>query len=559
MKQIFVLVILLGLFFPGTIYAASESIQSFDSKIILSEDGNMNLTEAISYDFSTNSRHGIIRIIPIYSDAGEGLTRRLRINVLAVSRDNQSENYTLSDNGSNVTIKIGKADQTITGVHQYKISYQIGNSIANFDDHDELYWNATGNDWQVPIESASAEVTTNFGAVTTQVKCFSGLEGEKGDDCSSNNAQSSASFKSGGLPVGGGLTIVSGFPAKTFPLSVYSSNAPYSTQSQPIEIPAWVGWVTLLGVATYYLLLPIGLISWYFRTHHKSRLGKVSVNFDLPKVNNSNLSPAETGGVDNSLVEQNDVVATIFDLAIRKFLKIEEIQSKNILGVKTKKYSFIKLKKDPSELLEHELIIYDRLFQDGDSCLMDDLNDDFYLTFDKFTKSVFTKLVDRGLYKKNPTGQQASLRVLAIPLLLFGFNIPLSATLLWLSFKLNGRTPLGDETDWKVDGLKIFLKNMKREYKWQADNLITVEKYIPYAIAVGLIDQFMDQLKILYPNYHPSWYSGNAAFYTIYPALHSSMRSNFPTESPQSLRSGSSGFSGGSSGGGGGGGGGGSW
>lgn len=137
-------------------------------------------------------------------------------------------------------------------------------------------------------------------------------------------------------------------------------------------------------------------------------------------------------------------------------------------------------------------------------------------------------------------------------------NLILGPVFIWLSRKLNGRTQLGDELDFKTDGLKLFLKNMSRNYKWQAQNIYIVEKMIPYAMALGFIDKYMEQVKILKPDYRPTWYSGSGSssnFYNVYPYFSSTMNSNVTTTAPSS----SSGFSGGSSGGGGGGGGGGSW
>lgn len=97
---------------------------------------------------------------------------------------------------------------------------------------------------------------------------------------------------------------------------------------------------------------------------------------------------------------------------------------------------------------------------------------------------------------------------------------------------------------------------MSREYSWQAKNFYFVEKMIPYAMALGFINEYMEQLKILKPDYKPTWYSGAGNFYSVYPVFATSMSSNITTSAPSS----SSGFSGGgSSGGGGGGGGGGSW
>jgi len=150
----------------------------------------------------------------------------------------------------------------------------------------------------------------------------------------------------------------------------------------------------------------------------------------------------------------------------------------------------------------------------------------------------------------------------AIPLAIFiilsgiTFNWLILFVLLSIRTKLTSRTPEGDHVSWKIDGLKLFLKNMKREYQWQADQVYVVEQMIPYAIALGYIDKFMEQLKVLNPNYQPTFYRGTNSFYLMYPAFNSSFSHAVNYTAPAS----SSGFSsGGFSGGGGGGGGGGSW
>src|SRR5690606_5653051 len=106
-------------------------------------------------------------------------------------------------------------------------------------------------------------------------------------------------------------------------------------------------------------------------------------------------------------------------------------------------------------------------------------------------------------------------------------NLILGPLLIYLSTKLNGRTKRGDRMDWQVEGLKIFLKNMKRHYNFQAEKAITVEKYIPYAMAFGFIDQFMQELKDMYPDYKPTFYHGHTNFYAMNAAFTSSMSSTF--------------------------------
>jgi len=41
----------------------------------------------------------------------------------------------------------------------YVITYRVENAILYLKDHDELYWNVTGNYWKAPILEASADVS----------------------------------------------------------------------------------------------------------------------------------------------------------------------------------------------------------------------------------------------------------------------------------------------------------------------------------------------------------------------------------------------------------------
>jgi len=224
---------------------------------------------------------------------------------------------------------------------------------------------------------------------------------------------------------------------------------------------------------------------------------------------------------------------------------MEEVDKKEkILGMigntkKDQKISRLKAKND--DLNEYEKTFMDNLFGGLDSVMVSDLKLGFYDTFSQMGTDVFSALVKKGYYSKNPKNQKAMLLFLGVMSMVFILNIPLGLTLLFLSLKLNGRTPTGDEIDFKIDGLKLFLKSMDRNYQWQAEQLYIVEQMIPYAIALGYIDKFMEQLKIIKPDYNPSWYAGYSGnFYLGYAALYSSMNSSVITTAPSS----SSGFGG---------------
>lgn len=534
------LVLFLVLISPKAVFA-QEKINTFDVNITAHEDGSMTVKESIEYDFGQENRHGIFRTIPLVSKVGD-LYRVIEVDFQTVKRDGDQENYQVVERSKETEVKIGDPDKTITGPHNYIIIYKVKNGIgSNYADHDEIYWNITGNNWQIPIEKVSYQIQTDFGIAPLESVCYTGPVSSKLKDCA---VKENLITSTTAIDAYQGMTAVTKFPVNTFPKSVLQKSEPVFDPDFLMLLKIYIP--VVLGLN---LLVAPYLVFWYLRKRSKQRFGKPAVNFDIPK----NISPAEAGIIDNAKLEKNDVVASIFNLAIKKYLKIEEVKEKRSLMPDKTDYKLVKIKNNEG-LDEFEKTLMQKLFESSESVKLEDLKTDFYLTFSKLEKEAFESLVVKKLYTKNPKTQMTLLLVLGIITLVLG-NIILGPVLIFLSRKLNGRTPEGDKVDFAVDGLKIFLKAMTRYHKFQTKNLIAVEKYIPYAIALGLQDEFMEQLKIINPDYKPTWYSGGHGFYYTYPAMYSSFGSGVTTSAPSS----SSGFSGGSSGGGGGGGGGGSW
>lgn len=553
MRRILALLLFGLIFFSFSSAAYAEKITSFDVDVVAHEDGKMDVTENIVYDFETLDRHGIYRDIPLYSKVGD-LYRIIEIDNVKVERDGKKEDFEKSKTNEQISFKIGDADKTITGAHTYKISYTVGNAIgSNFPEHDEIYWNSTGNGWTVPIEKASINISTANGVKPNSIACFTRSGDFNAQFCNNVPGTSGPVVTTNTMYPGEGLTVVYVYPKGTFPPSILSKEPP-KTYGQMF------GEFLLRHIKLIYfifnIVIPVALIIWYQKKKNKKRFGKPNVNFELPKDTlGERISPAIAGTIDNAKLERDDVIATIFDLAIRKYIKLEEEKTKKSLRPDSKEQKIIKLKEDDGKLNEFEKTLFDRLFESGDSVNASELRKDFYKTYQDMEKEAFRDLVQKKYFVKNPKAQRALLSILGLVVLFMG-NIPLSATLFFLSYKLIGRTELGDEVDHKIDGLKLFLKSMDRNYKWQAEKFYTVEQMIPYAMAFGFIDKFMEQLKIIKPDYDPSWYSGyHGSFYASYAAFYSSVNSNVTTSAPSS----SSGSSGGFSGGGGGGGGGGSW
>ncbi len=552
-KKLFFLIIFIFSFFSfkGNVFA--EKINSYDVDIVAHKDGKMDVTENINYDFEDLDRHGIFRNIPLYSKVGD-LYRIIKIENVKVERDGKKEKFENSSTPEQISFKIGDGDKTITGAHDYKISYTVENAIgSNFPEHDEIYWNATGNAWKVPIEKASISINTDFGVKPKSVACYSRNANLNAQFCNSTPDVWNPIKTTNTMYQGDGLTVVYVYPKGTFPPTTL-------VRQLPKKFGEKFGNFILKHITFIYLFInifiPALLFLWYHKNKNKKRFGRPTVNFEIPKDDNGErIAPALAGTIDNAKLEREDVTATIFDLAIRKYIKLEEEETKRKLLPDSKEQKIIKLKEDDGKLNNFELKLFNRLFKSGDEVKTSDLRKDFYKTYQDMEDEAFRQLVEKKYFVRNPKTRRGLLIFAGVATLFFG-NIFLSGMLFFLSYKLIGRTAAGDEIDYKIDGLKLFLKSMDRNYKWQADKFYTVEAMIPYAMSLGYIDKFMEQLKIIKPDYNPTWYSGyHGSFYASYGAFYSSVSSNVTTSAPSS----SSGSSGGFSGGGGGGGGGGSW
>ncbi len=527
---------------------AQEAINSFHVDMTAEKNGDLKVSEKIEYTFGSEYRHGIFRFIPLVSRVGD-LYRVIDVKFTGVLRDGEKEKYKVNSSGDQIEIKIGDSDRTITGPHIYEIDYTVKNGIgSNYEDHDEIYWNVTGNGWSVPISNASILLKDDFNVPIQRAVCYTGLSGSTESNCQITIKGQQVTSSVSSLESNEGLTIVAGFPVGTFPKSTLQKSMPMDP-----DLKIFLIFYALLFIILNFIIAPY-LLYWYMRKRNKKRFGPPVVNFDLPEAQDgTRISPSEAGTIDNTLLEKEDIVATIFDLAIRKYIKIEGTIKKTTLGLREKQDFILTRLKKTGDLNLFETQLLDSLFGDKNSTTLKEAKLT-YTTFSDLETKNFMMLIQRNLFIKNPKSQKALSRVFGL-ITLFSGAFVLGGVLLYLSTKLNGRTQEGDEMDWKLDGLKIFLKATKRYDVWQTKNFIFLEKMIPYAMALGVIDQYMKGLKILKPNYSPSWYTGRGTFYAMYPLFNSTASSNVTTTAPSS----SSGFSGGSSGGGGGGGGGGSW
>lgn len=617
---------------PAAAQSGFERIDSFDSTIVINKDGSADVTEVIAYNFGSTSRHGIERFIPTVFDwtgeapkgslPGARFDRVTPLENISVSAspgtpDDVDTSYEQIGGVENTKIRIGDPDTTITGQHTYTIRYRLEGVLNGFADHDELYLNITGNGWSVPIGSTTATVSAP-GAIS-RVTCFAGPVKSVLPCDSSTSTESAtagqATFSQGALGSGDGLTVVVGLPkgvvtdpAKTRILrerwsigSAFRLNGATGAASGGMLV-AGLGLVGLLGwrngrdrryagsvvdAAFGNATGEDGPVPLFDKTVH-------TVEFVPPE----GIRPGHMGTLWDEQANHLDVSAMIVDLAVRGWLRIDEIapQSDGFLGFGGDggDFQLVQLRDqttDPqaSELWEAERSLLASLFATGSTVQLSDLKTKFADKLSIIEGHLYDDAVAAGWFPARPDKIRSRWHGRGFVLLLLGIGltvvvakfthfglvalpVPLLGLVLLGSAKyFPRRTAKGSALLGRVRGFKELFDAGEGERQRFAEAHHLFAQYLPYAIVFGCTDKWAEVFAGL--GLTPQemglgvWYTSPYGYDPIHFGY---AMGSFTTHSTGSLAaaapsssggasSGGSGFSGGFSGGGFGGGGGGSW
>jgi len=177
----------------------AERILSFESGIVVSFDGSMIVAETIRVQAEGAAiRRGIFRDLPTRYEDQLGNRIVVGFEVLSVSRDGRTEPWYTERRFNGVRVYAGDAEIFFTpGEYSYTIRYRTTRQLGFFEDHDELYWNVTGNGWSFVIDQASATVALPGSVSADEITMagFTGRFGEIGQLYTSDVVDSGASIR----------------------------------------------------------------------------------------------------------------------------------------------------------------------------------------------------------------------------------------------------------------------------------------------------------------------------------------------------------------------------
>ncbi len=536
-----------------------EYIDDFQVELKINQNNSVEVIETVVYNFGDLQRHGIYRDLP-YRYFAQGGKFTVRLEVLGVTNENnQPLNYQVKRQSGKVQIKIGEENVLISGRQTYKISYHLNRVINFFDDHDELYWNVTGNSWPVAIDRAGIVVKLPRGilASTLRTECYTGLAGSTTQNCQVTNITNSqvgySSFST--LLANEGLTVVLGWPKGILTSPGFWQQATWVLKDNPL---------LLLPL----LVLLVMILLWYGHGRDMGQKKTVIPYYEAP----ANLLPVEAGTLIDERVNLRDISSTFIHLAVRGYLKIKKLAGNDWELLKTS---------DFTDLPGWEREFAEEIFKNSKQIKLSELKNRFYKYLPKLKREVYDSLVAKKFFPVSPSRVRtiyASVGILlfgaglaVLPFFNGGFNILsliLSAVMvIVIGQAMPRKTAAGSAICREIKGYQLYLGVAEKArldfHNAPAKTPALFEKHLPYAMVLQVEKNWAKQFANIYVT-PPSWFEGN--FIAFNSAVLVGALNNFDSHSRSVIMSrtssaagGHSGFSGGSSGGGFGGGKGGSW
>ena len=586
---------------PGTFSSSAatvgeiEQILSYDVAIEIRDDGDLLITEVIDYDFGPSKRRGIFREIPVRFHYDDTNDRLLRIHDVRVSASaGTPDDVTLSTEENIFLIRIGDENTYIEGQHTYRIEYRVEGALNPFDDHDELFYNAIGPGWPVPVHNASISIAAP--APPTDVACYAGQVSSRLACDDARLVGDEARVSHAYLSPGGAIT-----PVVALPLGAVDVAPPILEARRTLQRAFSLTPFTIAATAVL-LIGALGTVIRLLWVHGRDQrfVGSVvDIAFGsgsgetqrVPLLESSSDSaiefappegalPGQMGTLVDELAHPLDVTATIIDLAVRSYLTIEEIEGEGWFAKDD--WQLKRLKESDGSLHEYERELLDGLFEDGDDVMLSDLKTEFVTRLKAVQDDLYRDVVAQGWFRRRPDQVRSSWVVTGVITLVVGvvatvllamfttfalLGIPIAVAGLLIAIASNAmprRTAKGTGMMRRVLGFQRAIATAERDTARWAEEAGVFSKYLPYAIVFGLTDRWAKAFEGLDAELTGAgtWYVSRRPFTTL---AFASMIGDFSTTTAGTIvstpaSSGSSGFGGGGFAGGGmGGGGGGSW
>ena len=491
------------------------SIASFVVSIVVNTDGSLVVREDITFDFR-GAHQGIFRRIPLHYTR-DGLDFPLHLSGIGVYDETSRALRTeVTYPGRYVTVKAWVPD-AIDTKKTVSVVYHVRLGVVKYDDHDELYWNATGNEWNAAIGSVEVFVTAppSVADAEVQTAAYTGGFGQAGGDYAVDRAQSYWRFRTTrALRPREGMTVVVVWPpGRVVPPSELRRAGWLAADYWPLALPA--------------LALVWGAFVWSAFGRDPGAKQSVKPEYEPP----GDLIPAQAGALVDERAHPRDVIATVVDLAVRGFLEIEPITT----AFGGTDFMFKRLKPiagDPN-LGMFELYVLAKIFGADwaiNMRLLSEVRRDYENVFPPIRDRLYRLMVEDGLFPASPGRVRTGWMTAGLLTAVGGFLLPqfgpswlglyepwlrigvVASGLVFIAWGrvMPRKTRAGVQMAAKVRGFQEFLERAEKD-RLERLPPDTLHRWLPWAIALGVTERWIfnfQGLKVA----TPAWYHGRGDF-----------------------------------------------
>ncbi|MFH1609200.1 MAG: DUF2207 domain-containing protein, partial [Candidatus Bipolaricaulota bacterium] len=493
----------------ASLLCTGEEIRDYLVRAEIGEDGVVAVTEEILVYFDV-ARHGIFREIPISYRLPTGERYTLRLTVDEVLANRSAVPYQRDTEGDNLVLKIGDPDRVVRGEVLYTIRYRAARALRVYDEEVELYWNAIGTDWAMPIARARVEVVAPPPVSLTDVQ-VTGYRGYYGSQTPFLLLWEDGTLagEAAGLWPGEGITIAVRVPEGA------------------VRLPgAWQGFLWFLQDNLYAgipILVLAGMFILWWKRGRDPEVGTVAPEFKAPE----GIGPAEAGVLLDNRVDPRDFAAGILSLATKGWLRIREVWADE----KAREPHDFELlaAESKARLTSYEKALRGALLGDAEERKISDLKYKLYEKMPGLSTRLYMGLTEAGYYLGNPDRVRGLYYGIALGTIVVAGVLGFFTSSLYLGLVIGvsglivlafapvmpKRTGKGTLALRQVLGLVEYIQRAEVGRIEFAARERHFDELLPYAMALGLTELWTKKFEGLLAK-APDWYEGRFPTFAPY-------------------------------------------
>lgn len=513
--------------------ATGAPITKMHVDVQLDDEGTAQVTMDFTMDFSKRSGRGPVFQFFTTQEDGQDSSQQYVFDFSKprVSSPTGAETDLHVDRGTNaVEWRIGDEDVTNHEPQDYRLEFTIEGMA--WDHHPES--GLAEFNWQVFSKTTSD--ISNFTATMSgpvsveQAACFTGPGNRTA--CGSSVSGGKAQLSLPKIPYGQGVQIVAGFPAGTFHgATPHKRKVPtLASNFLPGPVPGAIvavlsalaaGGTWIAGRRAKRDLVYLGLTPGTVPPRPgEAAVGlkdtskiPVAVQFQPPK----GASPGEIGTLIDATADGIDVSATLIDLAVRGYIRIEP-------GTRHGDFTLHALGRPLGDLEPFEQRLLEDLFRGAPTRTTQELRDErFHEVMSRARSGLYSSMVRRKWFVRNPKRRSSgwaavgtvclllaamlgyllwvsSMAYVAIPLAVLGLG------LLYLGSRPSRRTAEGSAVLQQARGFELYLRTAETNQIKFEEGIDVFSRYLPYAMIYGVAERWA---KIFAELEHQGAYAAN--------------------------------------------------